>query len=396
MGALAALVAVPILTLVPTAAVGPILTTVAVPGFDDVRARGARAEALRSYRVSVDARLGPAEAGQLLYDLSYVGTDREPPLGEREPSRRIDEPWLPELDEANATGVHPFDWPDSLISVVSRDATDGQRALLEEVAAHPARGDLSRLARAERIDIASARYEDPLPEELTLVNLPIPRYTEIRNAVHSHVAAAASELLSGRPERAEELLSEVVSLGFLLGDGGLSLMDNLIGYALVEQGAEALADLYVATGRTQEAARLAGLRATANAAVARVRFTYPEGAEAWVRSLPHIVSDTSVARGLRWEIFIGLTTLTPCINLQRLVFGPDDAYWTFVDGAYADLVRWPSEDGLFELARNGWFHTRGDTPTTLLGRLLSVSMRTGEGTCGEMVRQLEAAEALYR
>ena len=32
--------------------------------------------------------------------------------------------------------------------------------------------------------------------------------------------------------------------------------------------------------------------------MSRVRFSYPEGAEAWVRSLPEIVSDRNVARGL--------------------------------------------------------------------------------------------------
>ena len=62
-GALAVLLSVPILTLVPTAAVGPILTQLAVPGVDNVGARGARAEAMRSYRVLPDASVTPAEAG---------------------------------------------------------------------------------------------------------------------------------------------------------------------------------------------------------------------------------------------------------------------------------------------------------------------------------------------
>jgi hypothetical protein len=108
-----------------------------------------------------------------------------------------------------------------------------------------------------------------------------------------------------------------------------------------------------------------------------------------------MVADTSVARGLRWEVFIGITTLTPCVNLQRLVFGPDPSYWNFVEAAHDQLVAWPSEEGLFERARAGWFGSRADAPGTLVGRILSISMRTGEGTCGEVVRQLEAAEALF-
>jgi hypothetical protein len=119
MGALAALIAVPILTLVPTAAVGPILTELAVPGFDNIRARGARAEAVRSYRVPVDEALSPVDAGQLLHDLSFAGSDRAALPGEAEPSRRISTPWLPDLDERNPTGVHPFDWSETLLSILS-------------------------------------------------------------------------------------------------------------------------------------------------------------------------------------------------------------------------------------------------------------------------------------
>lgn len=395
-GALAGLVAVPILTLVPTAAIGPILAELAVPGFDNVSARSARAEAMRSYRLAIDGSVTPDEAGQILYDLSYAGTDREPLTGERRPSRRIVEPWLPgDGAENNPTGLNPFAWPDSLFTFVARGVTAEQRAYLEGIAGHPARADLSRLARAEAIDIASARYEDPLPRGLTLVTMPIPSYTQFRDATFSHLGAAALELSGGRAERADELIREVVSLGFLLGDGGPTLIDNLIGYAFIEQGARALADLYEATGQREEAERLANLRAAADAALSRTRSTLPDGAEAWVRSLPSMVTDTSLARGLRWELFLGITTLTPCINLQRLVFGPDEEYWDFVNGAYDDLVEWPSEDGLYELARAGWFGSSTGTSRTVLGRVLSVSMRTGEGTCGEIVRQLEAAEALF-
>jgi len=396
MGALAGLIAVPILTLVPTAAVGPILAELAVPGFDDVRARGARAEAMRPYRVVMDESLGAAEAGQLLHDLSYVGSDREPPLGEAEPSRRIEEPWLvPEVDETNPTGLDPFDWPASLFSALAEAPTPERRAFLADVADHPARADLSRLARAPTIDIASARYVAPLPPELTLAEMPIPRFNELRMAAYSHLAAAGLAFMDGDVGRARELVSEVVSLGFLLSDDGPTLMDNMIGYVLVEQGGDALRDLFSAVGQTEDEDHLVALRAAADGAVSRLHFSYPEGAESWVRSLPILVADPGVARGVRWDLFIGITTLTPCLNLQRLVFGPDQDYWDFVEQAHDDLVMWPSEDGLFELARTGWFGARADAGAGFVGRLLSVSMRTGEGTCGEVVRQLEAQEALF-
>jgi hypothetical protein len=395
MGTLAALIAIPILTLVPTAAVGPILTQLAVPGFDDVRARSARVEALRTYRVIADPSVEPEEAGRLLHDVVYAGSDHEAPLGERGPGRRIAERWLVDAVEDNPIGVPPSDWPDSLFTVVARGLAPAQSAYLEGLTSHPARADFSRLAHAAAIDVAGARWQDPLPAELTLVDMPLPRFAELRDAAYSHVGAAAAAFVAGRPDRAEELVREVLSLGFLLGDGGPTLIDNVIGYALAEQGGQALADLYLVTGNEEGAARLSALKAAAEGAASRARFRYPEGAEAWLRSLPDMVADTSVARGLRWEVFIGITTLTPCVNLQRLVFGPDPSYWNFVEAAHDQLVAWPSEEGLFERARAGWFGSRADAPGTLVGRILSISMRTGEGTCGEVVRQLEAAEALF-
>ena len=395
MGTLAALVAIPILTLVPTAAVGPILAELAVPGFDDVRARSARVEALRTYRVQADSTVTPDEAGGLLQEVLYAGSDREASPGEREPPRRVEARWLADGAADNPGGLPPSEWPDSLFTVVARGLPGAQAAYLERLASHPARGDFSRLARAAAIDVASGRYLDPLPPELALVDVPLPRFADLRDAAYSHVGAAAAAFAAGRPAQAEELLEEVVSLGFVLGDGGPTLLDNVIGFALAEQGGQALADLYRASGDTAEATRLAALQAAAAGAASRSRFRYPEGAEAWLRSLPEMVADTSVARGLRWEVFIGITTLTPCVNLQRLVFGPDQAYWDFVDGAHDQLVEWPSEEALFSRARLGWFGSTAGARGTFVGRILSISMRTGEGTCGEVVRQLEAAEALF-
>jgi hypothetical protein len=299
------------------------------------------------------------------------------------------------VDASNPTGIDPLEWPSHLFSVLAEGGTAEQRSFLEGIADHPARADVSRLSRAPMIDIASARYVDPLPSGLTLAEMPLPRLNELRMAAYSHLGAAGVAFLDGDLGRAEEIVSEVVSLGFLLGDDGPTLIDNMVGYALIEQGGDALADLYEASGETEELARLESLREAADGAVSRLRVATPQGAESWVRSLPGIVSDSNVARGVRWELFIGITTLTPCINLQRLVFGPDQEYWDFVNEAYDDLVMWPSEDGLFELARMGWFGARADDDVGLLGRLLSISMRTGEGTCGEVVRQLEAQEALF-
>ena len=88
--------------------------------------------------------------------------------------------------------------------------------------------------------------------------------------------------------------------------------------------------------------------------------------------------------------FTLITTLTPCLNLQRMVFGPDADFERFVDRAHDALVRWPSEESLFELARAGYLGPSADAETSLLGRALGVSMRSGPGTCGEIVARIQS------
>ena len=78
-----------------------------------------------------------------------------------------------------------------------------------------------------------------------------------------------------------------------------------------------------------------------------------------------------------------------------MVFGPDDEYRAFIERAHDSLVRWPSEEGLFQMAQAGWLGTIQSDRETWLGRLLSVSMRQGDGACGEIVRKVETARALF-
>lgn len=93
-GAVGILVATPVLTLVPTSAIGPILAAVAVPSFGQAQRRAARAEAFRPYRVEVDASISAQEAGRILQDLIYVGSDRGSYEGELPPTRRYEAPWI--------------------------------------------------------------------------------------------------------------------------------------------------------------------------------------------------------------------------------------------------------------------------------------------------------------
>lgn len=387
------LLAAPVLTLVPASAVGPILTAVSVPGYDRYRPRAARTQAFRSFVTTGDVSITPEEAGQLLHDLIYVGLEDEPSPGERPPSRRVTRPWIPvEADTPNPMGLDPFAWGDSLLEVISEGVTPAQRAYLQGLSTHPSSADFSRLAAATALDVGSARWDTPFPAGLTMATMPLPRFRGLRDAANVHLAAAGVALADGRHTDAERLLTEIISVGFLLGDGGPTLIDNFIGYSLIEAGGAALADFYRLTGRTASAAELSRLNQVADLAAGMMQVEIPRGPETFVRSLPGMVLDTTLVRGLRWEYFINLATMVPCLNMHRMVFGSSPEYDAFVMEARASLVRWPSEEAVFDVARYGWVGVADVGAPTMLGRLAGMFMSNEENSCGQFVRHVQASE----
>lgn len=392
--ALGVVVVLPVLTLLPSSVAGPVLSTLATPSFDRVRRQAARVEAYRSWTVDPDPALSAREAGELLHELAHVGVDEPPSGGERPPRRQVAQSWLPEVGDSPLE-LDPFRWGDSLIALVGQGTTGAQRAYLAQVATHPSTADFSRLATASALDAAAARWVTPFPPEITVATIPIPRLNGLREGAQVHIASAAYALTQGREADAERYIREVVSVGFLLGDHGPTLIDNLIGYTMAESAGAALEDLYRVTGRDDDLATLRRMVGVAERASAGIDTELPQGTETWVRTLPTLVLDTTVVRGLRWEYFIGVTTLTPCLNLHRMVFGPSDDYHEFLIEARSALVRYPSEEGLFELARSGWLSTLQSEDATWIGRVLSVAMNDGESTCGEVVRRIESAQDVF-
>lgn len=383
-GALAGLVALPVLVLVPASAVGPVLTTLSAPATETYRPRAARAEAYRSYGVGGDLSVTAEEAGRILHDLMNDGSPEEPGGAERAPDRSTAEPWIVEGD--NPFGLNPFAWGDSLLERVAGGVSDEQRAYLASVAAHPMADDFSRLARATELDVAAGRWATPFPAGVSMATLPVPRFASLRSAANGRIGAAAYALTEGRADDARRILSEVIAVGFLLGDDGPTLIDNLVGFAIVEAGGAAMADLFRASGQPGAAAELSRLRRVADRAAAMMQVEIPQGTDAWVRSLPGMVLDSTIVRGLRWEYFINLATMAPCLNMHQMVFGPGPAYEAFVDQARRSLVGRPSEEPLFELARHGWIGTADPGPPGVFGRLAGLFMSPGEDSCVRMLR----------
>lgn len=386
------LVAVPVVSLAFTTALGPQVANLAVPDFVTIQEDAAGVEALRRFTLEPDPEIAPDQAGEALNALFYVGAGRDAGNLLLEPARRHDEPWFPEDPE----GVGRFFASQWVLDVLERapdDLTGAERAYLERLASHPAQAEMATLARAPRADIVGTRWQLPFPDSLTLLTLPIPTYRGVREGGYARVGKAAWELSQGRVDAAEMSLREVVSTGFFLMEEGPVLTDALVGMALVDVGADGLEVLYRVTNREEEAEDLAWARSSSASAASlgRVGRTAPD-IQSLVKEMSEMVVQPTTVRGLRWDLMGGFHTLSPCINTHKVVFGPGADYREWLDEARESLVRFPSEEELFRLARGGWLGTGVDVAAPgWMARLLLVSLggQRAPGSCTTLVAGMQ-------
>ncbi|RMH22994.1 MAG: hypothetical protein D6701_00805, partial [Gemmatimonadetes bacterium] len=211
---LALVVMVPLLTVSATSAIGPILASVAVPDFLSVQEMAGAVEALRRYRLEPDESVTPLQAGQALNNLAWVGlTAHEEPF-ERPPARHYAEDWFPNPDRF----PNPYEERIAyrLMTAYPAGLSADEAAAVRSAAAHPAQVEMGRVARAAAADLVSSRWLTPLPDSMTMQELPWPHFDEYRFAGLAHVARAAVERAEGRPAEAERTLRELVSTGFVL------------------------------------------------------------------------------------------------------------------------------------------------------------------------------------
>lgn len=386
----------PTITVAVTATIGPILAEIAVPTFLSVQEMAGAAEPLRRYRLETTAQtLPPSQAGEALQNLAFVGGG-DPEPWERAPSTRYDEPWFPESES----------FPDAFSETVARDLlarpfsdfSAADQAALRQAAAHPAQVEFDRLARAPLVDVVSGRWSLPFPEEITFQSLPWPRFGAFRSAGLARVAAAAVDLADGRRDQAEESLVELISTGFLLMDQGPTLIDNLMGVVLANMGGDALEAYYERVGRTGDADALRWAREGAADAARKARAgLVAEDIHSLLQGIPNLVEQDEALRGLRWEYFATFNTLAPCINVHKMVFGPDETYGEWRLRVRDSLVRVRGEVELFELAGgNAFGGGQGDDIEGFLPRFLSLTLgsRGSPGSCASLIAKLESGAGL--
>jgi hypothetical protein len=380
----------PTMTIAVTTAVGPILAEIAVPSFLSVQEMAGGAEALRRYRLPRDASITPAEAGVALQDLAFVGQSATPERWERGPATRYAQGWFP----------NPDYFPDPFSETVASDLlnrpladfSEVEQAALRQAAAHPAHAQFRRLAQAELVDVVSGRWILPFPDTMTFQDLPWPRFPAFRTAGLAQVAKASVEVSSGQPAAAEATLRDLVSTGFLLIDQGPTLIDNLMGVVIVNMGGDALEAFYRRVDRPADAAALGQARTAAAEAARKSRAgVIPEDIHSLLQGVPELVESEEALRGLRWEYFATFNMLAPCINLHKMVFGPDETYDEWRERARDTLVRVRGERDLFDLAESGVLGSGGQELQGFFARALSLTLGSGgaPGSCASLIASLQ-------
>jgi hypothetical protein len=381
---------VPTMTVGVTTAVGPILAEIAVPSFLSVQEMAGAAEALRRYRIEPDVSISPADAGASLQSIAFIGESASPEPWERGPTKRYEQGWFPDPDFF----PDPFsdDVARDLLSKELEEFTEEEQAALRQAASHPAQAEFRLLARAPMADVASGRWTLPFPDSLTFTDLPWPRFPEFRTAGLARVAKAAVEVSTGRAADAEATLRELISTGFLLVDQGPTLLDNLMGVVLADMGGDALEAYYHRLGREDDAEALAYARKSAQDAARMARAgVIPEDIHALIQGVPDLVESDGALRGLRWEYFAAFNLLAPCINLHKMVFGPDDTYDAWRERARDTLVRLDGEGDLFDLAESGVVGARRQRSHGSVARFLSLGLgsRGAPGSCASLIASLQ-------
>ncbi|MEM7415245.1 MAG: hypothetical protein AAF389_07100 [Gemmatimonadota bacterium] len=379
----------PVATVAVTTAIGPILAEIAVPTFLAVQEMAGGAEVLRRFEVDKDPAITPTAAGQALQNVAWVGYTGAAEVGEARPTTAYAEPWFPSPN-----------FPDPFSEAVAADLmsrpmtsfSGDEQAALRQAATHPAQDEFALLAQAELADVASGRLQIPFPDSLTFQELPWPRFQAFRTAGLARVAMAAVAASEGRTAEAEQTLRELISTGFLLIDQGPTLLDNLVGVELTRMGADGLEGFYQGRGQAADAEALAWAREGALGAAKKARAgLIPEDARALLQGVPELVENEDALRGLRWEYFATFNMLGPCINLHKMVFGPDETYDEWRRRAERTIVRTPGEQQLFDLAESGVLGSGGQELEGFLPRFLSLVLGSGgaPGSCASLIASLQ-------
>jgi hypothetical protein len=211
-----------------------------------------------------------------------------------------------------------------LFPAVGDGLTAEGEEFLREVASNPALTEFDRLAGARTMDVLGARLVLPLPADMTPMEIPIPYLSSVREAAYAMISKAAVEFLDGNVAEAETNLLKTLSAGFLMVEEAPTLIDALIGVVIATNSADALEGLYRVAGREAEADELHRIREATRRATEVVQKGSPGMTPgSALANMASRVEDEETLRGMRWEYFLILAGVSPCLNPGQVLFGPD-------------------------------------------------------------------------
>jgi len=379
---------VPYVTLMPVSSVNLLAAGVmGGGGYVTAQGRVAEVEPYRLFALAPEPYMTAQDAGETLNTLVHVGRAGGVANSMLDPVRTYDAGWIPAAPVPEwPTDMTPF-WTDSIWAALAGGLSPQMAEYLGEVAANPAHAEFALLARVSDIDIVGTRYELPFADDMVFWSVPFPQYRGLREAANAHLGIAALRMSQGRTAEAEEAIREVISVGFILMDESPLLIGSMIGSSIVRAGGDALVQALLLDGRFGEAERLAASVDAAARAVALmdVGISADAGWQNFFENVPEVVSNPTTTRGLRWELLGILSQASPCLNLQRVVFGPDGEYLRWVDQTRAALVRHPAEDEFFDLLLRGMVAR----PPTALERAFAITMN--QVTCTQILSEFSQA-----
>jgi hypothetical protein len=310
---------------------------------------------MERFRIPTDPGISPLDAGESLQILATAGLAGPENEWFRPPVRLLEARFIPEGSKS-AVGIVPQKWPIDLFPMAAAGFSPDAEAHLRQVALHAGLSEFETLGRAEALDVMGARFALPLPKDASAISLPIPRLNQVREAGLAMVARSVIQYLDGDFEGAELTLKTLISAGLVYGKDAPFLIDTLIGYVLVGYGADALIGLYEASGRTQQADALRWVReATQTMGKATRSSSFGDNASESLQRMPSRVLSETELRGIRWEYFMLLAGISPCINSHQIVFGPGMSQEDFMRSAKKELVRYPTEAAVWEVLGKGFF-----------------------------------------
>jgi hypothetical protein len=376
----------PILGLTTLGAIGPLVTGIAVPNYTVALGQIRTLDVLHPYYVEADPAVTPRAAGEALHALTFIGAQpRWNDASVRAPARSYaDRATPPTIGDRAA--LHGLTWDRGLLALAMLGLSDEQHAALSGLAAEPYQTEIRLLARAAAADIGAARWVSPLPVDVPAIEWHTPRFYRMRDAIHTRFAVAALAVADGRHDDAELAIREVLSVGLLLADNGVTVIDGLIGASIAYTAAGLLGELYAITGRLAEAERIAGTLAAVEVARAATRLGAVGGADA--REMTRFVAAAELPRPVRWDAFAAFITIDGCLGAGRVIFGrsPDHEQW--LAKVRAELVRYPADAERFDhLVAYGQFGRQVAPRRTALERVLTASIGRPAGVqgCSEII-----------